>query len=390
MTRQIRRLAALVFLCAVGAGCEGEVEEIVVEEGYRGRARVNPFLAAWRLLESRDWRVEERHGLAVLPPSDHVVVLSAGSDENVLAAEELAAWVREGGHAVYLLSGFERFADELDSDPEGQETNPASKEDEDEDEAEDEESGEEEGADGPVYPLLKSLNLQVVPRPQATRFCQIGDKRLKIEMPPGVGIEGPKGVAGVSSLPIENGRLTILGDAQIWRNRHIGKHQHATLFWEVMELHGRPIGAWFLSDTEISFFALLWSHGWMPLMGLALFVVTWLWRSIPRFGPLLPDPAPASRDFLGHLSQAGAFLWSRGGPDTLIAPLRQSILQRAFRSRAQDDSGGGTEEQWETLSRSTGLPTERLREALLGEVPRHRRRFVELISTLQTISSSVS
>ena len=126
----------------------------------------------------------------------------------------------------------------------------------------------------------------------------------------------------------------------------------------------------------------------MPLTGLGIFVVCWLWRSIPRFGPLLPDPAPVSRDFTGHLAQAGAFLWSRAGADSLVTPIRQSILHRLSRHRGGavlPERGG---EQLDALVRATGLSAERVQHALSGAIPRNRRRFVELISTLQKIDSA--
>ena len=422
MMRAFWRINFLWILAAIAmTGCQ-KMEPVEVDTGYRGKARINPFLAAWRLLESRDWIVEERHGLSLLPETDRVIVLSAENDRGALTAEDLAFWIEEGGHVVYLLSGTDRFDDELDkalppAKP-GPSERPAPRRNENRKEpiplhrpdiaaiapAEPtEEEAEPDEEEELTYPLLDVLGLEVGPRRSPTRSCRFGRTRLVLEMPEGMGVEVPqkspgllrsedRGPVGVISLPIGEGRITVLGDGRIWRNRQIGNADHAALFWELMRLHGRPTGAWFLSDTQISFFVLLWTHGWMAVTGLGIFVLCWLWRSVLRFGPLLPDPAPASRDFTGHLAQSGAFLWGRAGAASLAAPLRQSILQKLSRTTgiAPGEVPVLSEIQLDELSRLTGLSRERIQQALSGPVPPQRRRFVELLCVLQKIDSICS
>jgi hypothetical protein len=413
----------LWILAAIAmTGCQ-KMEPVEVDTGYRGKARINPFLAAWRLLESRDWIVEERHGLSLLPETDRVIVLSAENDRGALTAEDLAFWIEEGGHVVYLLSGTDRFDDELDkalppAEPGPSERPAPRRRNENRKEpiplhrpdiaatapAEPSEDGTETDEEEELtYPLLDVLGLEVGPRTAPTRSCRFGRTRLVLEMPEGMGVEVPqtspgllrsedRGPVGVISLPIGEGRITVLGDGRIWRNRQIGNADHAALFWELMRLHGRPTGAWFLSDTQISFFVLLWTHGWMAVTGMGIFVLCWLWRSVLRFGPLLPDPAPASRDFTGHLAQSGAFLWGRAGAASLAAPLRQSILQKLNRTTgiASGEVPVLSEIQLDELSRLSGLSRERIQQALSGPVPPQRRRFVELLCVLQKIDSICS
>ena len=418
MRRRGWTAGVLIAVLAVAmSGCQ-KMEKVEVDAGYRGLAKLNPFLAAWRLLESRDWVVEERHGFSVLPSQTQVVVLAGESDASPLIAEQLSDWIRGGGHVVYLLAGTNRFDRMLDVDPELKTAptgprKPPSRPDENRKdpipihrpdvavaEKPESEPAMEDAEDPTLYPLLTLMGLHVDQRPDATRSCLVGKRRFYLEMPAGAGIRMTKrlrnapevirsddhGVAGVISVPVGQGRLTVLGDGRIWRNRHIGEADHAALFWELMRLHGAPVGALFFNDIQISFFTLLWEHGWMALTGLATFVLCWLWRSALRFGPLLPDPAPASRDFTGHLSQAGAFLWSRVGGACLVEPLRHAVLGKLSRHHA---SGGEIpERQMDELVRLTGLSSDRIHFALLGPIPQHRHQFVELLALLQKIDSA--
>jgi hypothetical protein len=396
------RAVWLIFLaagCLALAGC-GQFEKVEVEEGYRGAARRKPFLAASRLLESRGWEVEDRYSLGVLPSKDRVIILSPQSVPDELVSDSMLEWIRAGGHAFYLMDGFEAGGEAPFAEASSGETN-------DEDEDEETETDGEPAVDpdeSQMHPLLRSLDLSVGSRVNATELCEVSGLRLALRMRGGLGVQVPAkllgqpfvvrsadtGPVGVLSFPVHRGRLTILADASIWQNRQIGKLQHASLFWNLMQLHGKPVGAWFLRDARISFFGLLWHYGWMPLTGLGLFVVCWLWRSLPRFGPLLPDPDPAPRDFVVHLSQAGAFLWSRGGPETLVNPLRRIILRSVCRARSEPQAENLTQEQWESLARATGLSVERIRDALIGEVPNQNRAFIELLATLQKIALSIS
>lgn len=359
--------------------------EVVIETGYRGEARRKPFLAAWRLLESRGWEVEERHGLSSLPGHDRVMVVTAGNEWRRSQRDAVADWVRAGGHLVYLMAGFEPYGFEAEAGMEDA-------------------GGELERIGKEAHPVLEKFGVRPVLRRNRTGECRIRGMRLEIGMPPGRGVEGPEAIlgapgvvrseetggAGVLSFPVDKGRLTVLGDARVWRNLEIGTMRHATLFWELIRLHGEPGGVWVVEGSDLSFSGLLWSRGWMPLSAFGLFVIGWLWRSLPRFGPVVPPPEPAARDFLSHLAQAGAFLWSRGGPDTLVMPLRRFILRNVHRATGEAVPGTLTGEQWESLSRLTGLSVVTLRQALFGEVPKQPRDGVELLSTLQKIVLSLS
>jgi len=325
------RIAGLAGLVLALTGCGPRMEKVEVEIGYKGRARLNPFLAAWRLLESREWTVEERHGLTVLPTSGEVIVVSAESDQGGLAAQELAAWIEAGGHVVYLLAGAERFAPELDWEPKTDEETaktgkgPVSRDENLKSPKPKEEMVEEEEA--PSFPLLDEFELRVAPRGMLTRSCVIGKRTLSIEMPVGLGVKVPqarrqlpgvirsagRGPAGVASLPFGKGRLAVLGDARIWRNRHIGKADHATLFWEVMHLHGKATGAWFLSDTRISFFGLLWSNGWMPLTGLGIFIRILAVAEYSQVWSFAAGSGPRIAGLLWPLGSGGSLSLEPGG-----------------------------------------------------------------------------
>ncbi|MEO7727815.1 MAG: hypothetical protein ABIS45_11225, partial [Burkholderiales bacterium] len=53
-----------------------------------------------------------------------------------------------------------------------------------------------------------------------------------------------------------------------------------------------------------------------------------LWRVVPRFGPLMPETAPADQKLLSHLVAVGRFYWKHMQPVEIYARLRAAFLQR--------------------------------------------------------------
>ena len=105
------RIFLLLTLCMLLTACDGHWEQVEKTKGYQGKARVNPFLAAQRLLEELGHEPERRLNLGILPETDAVIILSGEGGVSEGRARQLTNWVRDGGHLIYCLSGCRAYND---------------------------------------------------------------------------------------------------------------------------------------------------------------------------------------------------------------------------------------------------------------------------------------
>lgn len=421
----------LVVLLATLAlsGCGGgDFQEIEIPTGYRGKARVNPFLAAERFLNEMGLEAEQHSALTELPPYEVALFLPAETVQTAQTASRIRQWVEEGGHLIYLHRGgdsllndfaaevLEQIKEARQSDAEDEENKPktgvpkekaepkeeknADKGDKDSDE--DEMTAEEKReAFREEHPMLAELEIQIGNRNSLTTSVQIDKEKLGVRIPAGDGFKlprwvesevytflaGPPRARSFASYPLENGRVTLLANGSPWRNRYIGEEDHATLLWEVLQLQLEPVGVWLMRGTSVSFFQLLTKYGWMPLLSLAVFIVAWLWFAIPRFGPLLPPDDDSQREFTEHLSMTGNFLWQRRCVDSLLDPVRHRILRRWHRTHLLDTEGVSPE-IIHALAETTGLSAQRVQDAMQVRKPRDANQLILLLRDLQKLDQA--
>lgn len=454
MSTVFQKAVAAWLTLGMLSGCswmQRQMEEKEVPLGYRGEARVKPFLAATRFLEAMGLDVEECFSLTKLPEPDVALLLPAEGDRTGSSAQRLLQWAGEGGHVIYLLRGGDSFIndfageatwdDEKEEKPAAEKSPPAPVAPASQD-APPKTTGREKsappvgdkapkpkpdaspppssvpppdatparpaqnGKSGPgrlkkhSYPFLNALSAEVVEREKGVDFLQIDRKRWRVEIPPGQGFSVPKDVAGIVevhaagprgrraflSFPRGEGRITLLADAKLWRNRHIGEKDHAELLWEVARLGPSTRAVWVVRSTRVSLFELIWQHGRRPLIGLGLFLAVWLWWATRRFGPRLPDPEGASRDFTHHIAMSGHFLWRQRAIPALVDPVRRRIRAR-HGLREDGHREGWEEESLARLARQSGLDEPSVARALWGAPPGEARHLAELIRHLQILDT---
>ena len=102
----IRLLAGILALLLVAC----DYVETTREVGHKGKARVNPYLAAERMLEELGYENLDKPGWPDLEDAELGLVVVPAS---VLSAEgyvrALEEWVEWGGHAVILLEHGEAY-----------------------------------------------------------------------------------------------------------------------------------------------------------------------------------------------------------------------------------------------------------------------------------------
>lgn len=424
MSAEQARVIVAGLILILLSGCIGqkpEIEEKEISLGYRGLAKVKPFLAAMRFLEARGIPVEECFSLARLPEPDVGLLLPAEADRSASSAERLLEWISEGGHLIYLLRGGDSFtndfADEWKWDDEEEVPEKPGNEagitevsagktagDPGSEAAARPEKAKETGQKGLVAsskqanPLLKALSVKVVERRDPVNAFRMNGRVWKAEIPAGHGFRvlqtvtgtdavhaaGQKGRRAFLSFPSGEGRVTLVADAKLWRNRYIGAGDHAGFLWEVVGLCPDVTKVWVVRSTRVSLFELVRKHGRRVVLSLGLLLLVWLWWATRRFGPRLPDPEGESREFGHYLDMSGSFLWRRRASAALAGPVRRRIRAR---HGLQESGPKGGAEPLAQLVRKSGLDESVVRSALWGELPREARPFTELMKQLQILDS---
>lgn len=336
------------------------------EVGHKGVARVNPYLAAERFLGESGYEVrdalrwpdfdEESPSMVVLPLS----VLKAEGFVN-----ELSEWVRWGGHAVVLLDHSESHLGDWDSMDFSWEDN-------------------EESAPGRDW--LRDLGLEVEDEAK--------DSASKVELEGRefeVWMESPRRSGGefVATRELQYGRVTVLADARPLRNRWVGDYDHAALLAWLAEISPDDGPVVFLRFASVSFWKLLWDRAWPAVVGLLVVIAIWLWKNLPRFGPLDSRETGGAnlRAAEHHLEALGGFHWQLDRARALLHPLREGLMERGQRLALA--SGRPDVDLFELLGERAGIGRERAERAMLLEVAKDPASFTRLTADLQSIHQSL-
>lgn len=191
---------------------------------------------------------------------------------------------------------------------------------------------------------------------------------------------------GLLQYAVGDGRMTVLLDTDIWKNRTIGHFDHAFLLWHLLEGRAR---VWFVaSHGSENLLERLWRTARYLLIGVLVWLLLWGWRHGVRFGPLLPDPAPERRRLLEHIEAGSRFQWQHQQQQAVLQRLRDDIWFHLKRlhgiERAQDEAHAVTR-----LAQIGQLPPERVHHAMTCPAPVREHQWIELISQLQTIRNTL-
>lgn len=423
----VRGLMAL-FASLVLCGCSGKWEDYEKTLGYRGRARVNPFLAAERLLDELGHDAHGAKSLTKMPAHDAVILVSGENGLPEGRAKQLLRWTFSGGHLIYCLGGTRPYNDfdtqfgsfiaamllEEEKDPvleqlgvgvqkrlpedeikelakdmlnkndgkaDKKAESPAKKDDakikkkkktaDDEDEEAWLESVQEVTWNGQTYKLSLGGYQHLI---------------LKRKLRSGEFSAGSKNESLALHLKHGTGSVTLLAHARPFRNRWIGERDHARWLSALVGEHDSK-EVLFVAATSGSFLALLWQHGWMALVVLALCLLFWLWQQMPRFGPLAEVELDSTRHFASHIGALGEFFWRMRRGALLVNSARDAVWERVReRHRSLDDGSRKMNDHLaEEIARRAGLPVKRVAAAFDVAPPDSAHNFVNLMRDLQAI-----
>ncbi len=408
--RALMALAGALLLCGCGEGHWEDAEKIT---GYKGKARVNPFLAAERLLNELGHDAHAAKSLGKLPPHDAVIFISGEGGLPEGRAKQLLRWTYSGGHLIYFLDGTRPYNDfetqfgafisamllEEQKDPVLEQLGvgvqkrfPAEEikellekgagKQEDEDEADDEEKKSKEDD-------AKLESEEDVTWNGRTYHLSLGGFQhmiLKRKLQPGEFAAGSKDESLALHLRHGMGTVTLLAHARPFRNHWIGEHDHARWLSALVGENGSK-EVLFVAATTGSFFGLLWQHGWMAVVTLLLCLGFWLWQQMPRFGPLAEVELDSTRHFASHIGALGEFFWRMRRVTLLVNAARDAVWERVReRLRSLDDGSRQMNDQLAgEIARRSGLPVKRVTDAFDVTPPNSAHQFVNLMRDLQAI-----
>lgn len=363
-------LPSLLFL----ASCS--YEETTKETGYKGKARINPYLAAERFLEEFDYGVVNKPGWPDLEGEISTVFIPVSALSARGYIDELDEWSSNGGHVVVLLSNGETYLNDW-------RTTLVGSFDREEDLAE------------PFVDWLDELGvvLDYSPgddgKPLSADKVRFLGENFEVFMEANICPENQKGRATmIRSIEHQEGRITFVADARPFRNRWIGDYDHAELFLALHDASPYHGPTAFVRNVSLSFFGLLWSRAWPAVTALIVLIVFWLWKNLPRVGPLdSVESTSEVRAYEHHLEALGDFHWRLDRAEGLLRPLREALIERA--QRLALTTGNREADVFQLIAERAGISRERTERAMTFERSKDGSTFTQLVADLQTIHLSI-
>jgi hypothetical protein len=323
-----------------------------VRVGYSGEARVNPLYGARLLLERLGLRVQQQAQLGktdTLPRQATIILAADRSDMDPVAARNLLAWVEHGGHLVVgvehplprdHLLGFLG----VDASWNAKADRTA--------------GGKPAGPDTVTFPDGAQFRVDLFPSPRLTDEDENSAWRYE-----------SRGGGRILRFLWGEGRVTVFSTLRPLTNPAIGQYDHAALLWYLVGGEGAPGEVFLIRHLESqSLPAWLRDHALAALAAMGVFLVVWLWRVGPRFGPLAPSPEPDRKSLLEHIRALGRFYSDQKQMPGLLKLLREDCLELFGRCvpEARDMDGAARLREG---ARLTGLRPRELLHAFTAPAP---------------------
>ncbi len=360
MIRWLAVAMTTIFL----TGCD--YTEVEREVGYKGKARINPWLAAERFCGKTGNTVRSLVTWTVPGWEDAVWVMPAAILSNESFTGQVEAWVADGGHLILLVEHADAETSDWSANEPEMEQEPALTKmlDGMGITLDDGGSGKDEVRGGKIELEGKSFEIDATSKTTVAA----GDEK------PGV----------FASVESGGGRVTVVTDGRIFRNRWIGEKDHAALLDALVRVTDFEGNVAFMRGSTISLWDLLGRHLWPVLVGLGLLIVLWLWKNFTRFGPVEDAAGPSTlRGYDHHLEALGDFQWRLDRATAMLAPLRAQILERGHRVCSR--SGRRDDDFFQFLADRAGIPRERVFRALTEAAPADASVLTRTTADLQLL-----
>jgi len=376
---RIAWLGTLLAAALLLGGCH-DVKYKEEETGYKGIARVDPWLAAERFLTRYDHKVETLSSWRAPRGNEAVWIVPAELISNDTFAHQVDQWVnRTGGHLVCLV---EHTSSQNDWNNGGRSYTPL-------------EPAFKRFIENDGFTLVEHFHPDTSKpgaSPEVPSKAHFNRRDYEYEPDPdshwNVSVNGGKeGI--IASRHLGNGYLTVVADGRLFRNRWIDARQHAALLKAIVDLSGNLGSIVIVRGATVSLWSLLVERAWAALVGLAVVLVFWLWKNAGRFGPLeAAEPPSPLRGYDHHLEALGDFQWRLDKGAAMLGPLREEILERSHRLMAR--LGRLDDDIFAVLGERAGIPRERAFRALAEPTPSDVSIFTRTVADLQAILKTLA
>jgi hypothetical protein len=349
----------LILLALVGC----DYTEVKRETGYKGKARINPWLAAERFVAKYGNKVESLPAWKTPGNDDAVWFVPASILSNRSFTRQVGEWVDDGGHLVLLVehAGSETSDWNLDSSA------PV--------------------IEGALVDMLEDAGIELKEAGEGVKDSKIefDGESYEVEAESQTSVAETGYAPGVfASVAKGDGQITVLTDGRLFRNRWIGDKEHAALLDALIESTGFEGNVGFLRGSGLSIWGLLAKHLWPVLLGLGVLTSLWLWKNFSRFGPVeAAAGASALRGYEHHLEALGDFQWRFDKASALLAPLRAQIVERGQRIITR--AGRRDDDFFQFLAERAELPRDRVFRALVEESPKDTAILTRTAADLQRL-----
>ncbi|SCX62036.1 protein of unknown function [Pseudomonas sp. NFACC32-1] len=387
MSRRAGLLLAVLAIVLLGAmvaylGSKAVPYQEILDHGPSPEAQANPYLAAEHFLRQHGIKVEHANDLNMLPTLEprqrSLLLLGERSDMTPREVDQLMNWTRAGGRLLFV-------AEALWDDSTGS-------------------SGDllldrvrlrqflSEDLKEPApelikdrYPELTKLYLEDEEAPAYVGF----DTDFHLEDPHNLAQSWANSAQATHMMQLNHGQgsITVITDAELWKNDQIDQYDNAWLLWYLSA--DSDVTLLYNIDHD-SLLTLLLRYFPQALVALAALIALWLWHSAVRHGPLQPPAPKARRQLEEHVQASAVFHLRHNGRQHLLRGLQQDVLRRA-RHRHPGFEQLAVAEQWQVLSRLTRQPTKAISQALS---PRPKQRlssaeFCRQVAHLQTLRNAL-
>ncbi|MCJ8205907.1 DUF4350 domain-containing protein [Pseudomonas sp. RGM2987] len=375
-------IVALVGIFTIYLYSKAVPYQETVDHGPSPQAQANPYLAAEYFLRQQGINVEHANSLNVLPtlePRQHsLLLLGERTDMTPREVEQLLNWTRAGGRLVFVAEAL--WDDKTGSSGDLLLDRVRLRQLLSEDLKEPEPELIKE-----PYPELTKLYLEDEEAPAYASF----DTDFHLEDPHNLAQAWANSALSthMMQLNLGLGSITVITDAELWKNEQIDQYDNAWLLWYLSA--DTDVTLLFNIDHD-SLLTQLLRYFPQALVALAALVALWFWRSAVRDGPLQQPASKARRQLEEHLQASAGFHLRHNGRQHLLQALQQDVLRRA-RHLHPGFEKLAVAEQWQVLARLTRQPTRAISQALS---PRPKQRmssaeFCRQVAHLQSLRNAL-